>query len=289
MIAAFSPCFCSLPSQSFHPIDNALTRLVCEYIPWDMSKPTRKGAARRSDIPPHVLRALNHGTLETATLSEALAIDFAVLLQTIAPKISQDILKQIQPGVGVTTRMQSIGRILVEQFSKDAIDRFGKHPSDTVRGWVAYAVALLPDTTLTKRLKLIQPLADDEHFGVREWAWLAMRNVVANEIESAIPLLTKWVTHSSPNLRRYASEITRPRGVWCSHIQLLKDKPMLALPILEPLKSDPEKYVQNSVANWLNDAGKSQPEFVNKLCNSWKKQSPTPATLYICKRAMRNL
>lgn len=55
------------------------------------------------------------------------------------------------------------------------------------------------------------------------------------------------------------------------------------------MKSDKSKYVQVSIGNWLNDASKSQPEFVKSLCEKWKKESPTKETAFIIKKTMRTI
>ena len=249
----------------------------------------RKGAKSTKDISSEVLSQLNRGTLETLTLSEGLSVDFQILLQAIRPEFSGDIIDRLSLQEGVVKRMKSAAQILYSQEGATRLEGLMTHPSDTVRGWSCYLIAEIPDLSLPERLSLVQPLADDSHFGVREWVWLAMRPHLSAEINLALTELTLWAKHSSPNIRRFASESIRPRGVWRSHIDLLKSSPEIALPLLETLKCDSSLYVQNSVANWLNDASKSKPDWVRSLCERWKTESPTAETAKICRRAMRSL
>lgn len=249
----------------------------------------RKGARRRSEIPPEILRGLNDGSLESANLVEGLAIDFRRLLKSVVPELPSKALATVDPEDGITGRMSAAGRLLHDHGGLDALSRLTAHTSDTVRGWGAYVVAHAPDLTLKQRLGHIQPLANDAHFGVREWAWLALRPHIAEDIRLSLKALLGWTKQKSANLRRFAVESTRPRGVWCRHIDILKAEPELALPLLTPLNADSSKYVQDSVANWLNDASKSQPEWVRGVCESWRSGCDDPATLRICQRATRSL
>lgn len=234
-----------------------------------------------------MLAELNAGTAESRSLPECLAVDFAALMAAACPDVDAAPL-HAAAGEGITRRMALAARLVLDRRGGAAVVDLAAHPSDTVRGWAAYAVGLLPHLCLEERLAMIRPLADDRHFGVREWAWLGVRAAVAAAPERALALLRPWTAEASPLLRRFASEATRPRGVWCAHVGALRADPSPGLAVLEPLRADPDRYVQDSVANWLNDAGKDHPDWVRALCARWGEAGGKP-TAYIVKRALRNL
>jgi len=232
-----------------------------------------------------------HAGAPASNLVEQLAIDFAVLMETALPEIGPETIEQMRAGasLGVTQRMALAGELCCAHFGEAGLEKPRTHRSDTVRGWACYAIAALPNLTLEKRVALIRPLADDPHFAPREWGWLALRPHLAAELDRAIALLAPWTHEESEFLRRFASEALRPRGVWCAHITALRKDPALGLPLLEPLRADPSRYVQDSVANWLNDASKDQPDWVREVTTRWIAESPCAATQRIITRALRSL
>jgi len=247
-------------------------------------------ARTTQDVTPERRAALNAGA-PTSHLTEMLTIDFAKLMQAAVPDVGKAAIAAMKAAAdnGFTKRMALAGRLLYERFGAAGVEQLAAHGSDTVHGWACYLIAELPGLTLEQRLQLVRPLADDAHFGAREWAWIALRPALAAELEHALTLLQPWTGENSERLRRFASEALRPRGVWCAHIPALKAKPGIGLPLLEPLRADDSTYVQDSVANWLNDASKDQPDWVRGVCARWLKGKPTPATVRICKRALRTI
>ncbi|WP_199724425.1 DNA alkylation repair protein [Taibaiella sp. KBW10] len=163
------------------------------------------------------------------------------------------------------------------------------HPADLARCWATYTIGRNEALSTGEKLAQIKIFAADEHFGVREIAWMAVRPHITRHLTESIGILHQWTASPDDNIRRFASEATRPRGVWCAHIEALKEHPEQAISILEPLHTDPAKYVQDSVGNWLNDASKTQPQFVRDLCAAWAQKSNTKQTLNIIKRAMRTI
>lgn len=251
----------------------------------------RKGASRASDIPPDLLDALSAGEVESATLTEALAVDQYRLLMRVFPQLDPRVQAEARPisQLGILKRMTGMGALLWDALGEEGLRSCRLHPSDTVRGWACFMIGAQPGLSLEARLAAIRPLADDPHFGVREWAWMAVRPHLTASLDEAIGLLQSWARDDSAFVRRFATEAIRPRGVWCPHLTALKREPARALPLLEALRADPATYVQDSVANWLNDAAKDQPDWVREVCAGWMAGDPPPATRRICQRAMRSL
>lgn len=226
-------------------------------------------------------------------------MDFAVLLGMLndwsgnAAGLAQEATQQFFSGHGLAKRMELAGRMVGRHGAfddKGALQQLIAHPSDTVRGFACFAIALHPELGFADKFMAMRVLAADRHFGVREWAWLALRPVVVAAPFEAIAQLQGWVSEPDANLRRFAIEITRPRGVWAKHIAPLRAEPWHGLPLLESCCHDVSRYVQDSVANWLNDAARSRPEWVREVCWGWLQNYPdNSACCYIVKRAQRNL
>ena len=261
--------------------------------------PKRKGYVRLRDIPSGLTALLNRGEMETATLTEQTAMDFAVLLGTLdgwsgnVAGLVQEAVRQDFSGHGLVKRMELAGRMVGRHGAfedMEALQQLIAHPADTVRGFACFAIALHPELDFADKFMEMRRLAADSHFGVREWAWLALRPVVVAAPFKAIAQLHGWVSEQDANLRRFAVEITRPRGVWAKHIAPLQAEPWHGLPLLEPCCRDESRYVQDSVANWLNDAARSRPEWVREVCRDWLGScQDNSACGYIVRRAQRNL
>lgn len=236
--------------------------------------------------------ALNGGQEQSRTLAEALAVDHLALMHHVVPNMPAELSEAVARALplGILKRMQAIGAALHDHLPAEAWRELARHPSDTVRGWACFAFAAESTSDDAERLLgRIRPAADDPHFAVREWAWMAARPLLAADVERSIGLLADWTDAPSERIRRFASEALRPRGVWARHIAELKQDPNPGLPLLEPLRADNARYVQDSVANWINDASKTNPDWVRELCSRWGRESPTPATDRIIKRALRSL
>ena len=265
-----------------------------------MATVKRTGARTKKDIPDNILIQLNAGKIECANVVEWSAVDRKCLLENVLKK--HDRMAYLRPVLERVDKLEkqtmntvgeAIGVGLLCQMNRyddnDFLQMLLIFQSDIVRSWGAFIVGKDATLTLAQMLENIKPFAADRHFNVREEAWTAARPAIAQRLTESIALLSKWATDEDENIRRFASEVTRPRGVWCQHIEVLKETPAIALPILEPLKSDASKYVRDSVGNWLNDASKTQPAFVEMLCSQWEKESPTDETKYIVKKAMRTI
>ncbi len=263
----------------------------------------RKGAQKAADIPETVIQLLQKGELQTVNLTEWLAVDHFKLLQHVLCELdlhneSDELLsgleslnrKKIMSMIpAIARKWLSLLDRMPEKEGSRIFRALASHRSDSVRCWAAYIIGLDEQLAIEQKLSGIRPFAADFHFGVREIAWMAVRESISRHLSESLNILHGWVRDEDPNIRRFAIESVRPQGVWAKHLPELKKQPQLALPLLEEVKSDPVKYVQDSVGNWLNDAGKTNPDWVRRICEAWLEASDTKETKRIVARATRRL
>lgn len=98
----------------------------------------------------------------------------------------------------------------------------------------------------------------------------AIRHFILRYEDSMIPQMLKWSKHTNRQVRRLATEGSRPRLPWAMALPKIKKDPSPILSILENLKQDSCEVVRRSVANNLNDISKDNPAITLQLAKKWK-------------------
>lgn len=247
----------------------------------------RRGARSKRDLDVAFLRLLDEGVVQSRTHVEQMAMSPAALLRRAFPDLDFDAARY--EALPFIARLRTTGVLLRAKYGAD-LDRSDRcWISDTIRGWLAMSIASDEGRSLADVISDLLPYARDEHFAVREWAWLAARPLVHQKPQEAIQILGA-VTHSpDPRDRRFAIELTRPRSVWGSHIRDFKQTPEQAECLLSAVRCDPSAYVQTAVGNWLNDAARTRPDWVQSITARWSRQCNCRATTRIVARGRRSL
>lgn len=122
----------------------------------------------------------------------------------------------------------------------------------------------------------------------RSTAESSIRAFIEAYPERCYQRLMEWTSDTSMHVRRLVSEGTRPRLPWASRLRAFQDDPAPVIRLLELLKDYPERYVQRSVANNLNDIAKDHPDLAVEVCRRWSIDA-TPDRKWIVRHALRSL
>ena len=116
----------------------------------------------------------------------------------------------------------------------------------------------------------------------------AIRPLLKEHPKEVMDELIVWTTDENVHVRRLASEGVRIRLPWAQKLFVAVEEFERYNTILTNLKDDPEKFVQKSVGNNLNDLFKEAPEKAKHIIAQWEKTPPSKAREWIIKHGMRN-
>ena len=116
----------------------------------------------------------------------------------------------------------------------------------------------------------------------------AVRPLLQEHPKEVMDELIKWTLDENVHVRRLASEGVRIRLPWSQKLFVALDEFERYVTILTNLKDDPEKFVQKSVGNNLNDLYKYDPEKADFIISRWKKSGQSKAQDWIIKHGRRN-
>ncbi len=170
-------------------------------------------------------------------------------------------------------------KILLKSTRKGALESFDLWPySDFIQTFGLEDVELSLDA-----LRELTPLFSSE---------FAIRPFLIRHPARTLKYLIHCARDPNVNVRRWASEGSRPRLPWGERLHEFVRDPSPTLKILELLKHDTELYVRKSVSNHLNDIAKDHPERVIQVLTKWRKSAGAEHSRkleWITHRALRTL
>ncbi|MDE6916679.1 MAG: DNA alkylation repair protein [Lachnospiraceae bacterium] len=116
----------------------------------------------------------------------------------------------------------------------------------------------------------------------------AIRPLLQEHPGDVMDELIKWTADKNVHVRRLASEGVRIRLPWSQRLYVALDEFERYTKILTNLKDAPEKFVQKSVGNNLNDLYKDAPEKAEFIILQWQKTGQSKAQEWIIKHGRRN-
>lgn len=116
----------------------------------------------------------------------------------------------------------------------------------------------------------------------------AIRPLLKEHPQEVMDELIRWSQEDNVHVRRLACEGVRTRLPWSEKIFVALEEFDRYAIILTNLKDDPEKFVQKSVGNNLNDLYKDAPEKADYLICEWQKTPSSKAQEWIIKHGRRN-
>jgi 3-methyladenine DNA glycosylase AlkC len=117
----------------------------------------------------------------------------------------------------------------------------------------------------------------------------AIRTLLRHDLDRALGIIVGgWTGSADADLRRLASEGTRPYLPWSVRVPEIMARPGVTSPILDALYRDESEYVRRSVANHLNDLSRDHPEVVVATARRWL-DSPDATTERLVRHGLRTL
>lgn len=116
----------------------------------------------------------------------------------------------------------------------------------------------------------------------------AIRTLLRHDADRGLAIVGAWTVSPDDDVRRLASEGTRPYLPWAIRVPDITGRPGITVPLLDALYRDESDYVRRSVANHLNDLSRENPGLVVDTARRWLA-NPAPHTQAVVRHALRTL